>query len=523
MNLNHAAGGRYVRDIAYRSRFVPLQAPLLLSYVASEAGFLPPDPGQPFRYLELGCSSGATLNALAAACPQGRFMGIDFNADNIAAARQAAGAAGLDNVTYLEAAFSSVDPARIQPVDYVACTGTWSWLDDGEKAALINLLKRCLREGGLLFLSYVTLGRAAVTPMWRALRSLVPDSGQGSVERVGQGIRMLAELRDSGAKYLQQNPPALELLNEVHGQYLAGDTVALDNLSHNILADGFRDQLLVEVAAELAPAGMEFCGAAAPYLNDAGLSVPRGLQARFEALPGAMARAMFQDLLGATLIRTDVFVRNGRPDPQAARDYFAGHVRAGLVADVADIRQQLRQPGWTTFDFTPPAFAHVLDRLAEGASSIGELKDRAAYPDADIEDAYRKLIATPGVELCMQVPRPAGKLPERIGPACTFNGLALEAARSGASPIQLAASGLGSCIALTLPGSLLVAELCQQGTRTPVESAHARLRAHVAAMPGLDPAAVRQFADPQFFAGLHAMVIGRMLPVLLRFGALTGM
>lgn len=63
----------------------------------------------------------------------------------------------------------------------------------------------------------------------------------------------MGELRDHGAKYLQQNQQALALLNDVHAQYLADDSRALTNLSHNLLADGFRAELLDDVVADLTP------------------------------------------------------------------------------------------------------------------------------------------------------------------------------------------------------------------------------------------------------------------------------
>ncbi|MCK6370620.1 MAG: class I SAM-dependent methyltransferase, partial [Gammaproteobacteria bacterium] len=316
--MTDAFGDTYVRDLAYRSSFVPLQAPAQLSYVAARAGFAPPDPALAFRYVEFGCGSGVTLNALAAACPQGQFIGVDFNAASIAEACSEATRAGLGNVTYLAEAFSALDAARFAPADYVACAGTWSWLDAAEKAALTGLLQATLRPGGLLLLGFVTIGRAAVTPMWEALRALVPDAGQGSMPRVKAGIRLLAALRDHGARYLEQNASASALLAEVQAHLERGDERALQNVSHNLLAAGFRQQLLSEVAAELAPAGLQFCGAAAAQLNDPDFAVPAALRAHYDALPGSVAKAVFQDFLDATISRADVFISRAAADATSA-------------------------------------------------------------------------------------------------------------------------------------------------------------------------------------------------------------
>ena len=47
----------YVTDAAFPSDYVPSQQPAMLSYVAARAGYPPPDPARPFRYVELGCGS----------------------------------------------------------------------------------------------------------------------------------------------------------------------------------------------------------------------------------------------------------------------------------------------------------------------------------------------------------------------------------------------------------------------------------------------------------------------------------
>lgn len=511
---------RYVQDIVYRSSFIPAQAPVLLSYVAAIAGYAPPDPVGSFRYLDLGCGGGITLNALAATYPRASFIGVDSNADSIAAARQAATAAGLGNVTYLHTSFSGLVPAAIGNVDYIACSGTYSWLDDAEKMALVRLIGACLRPAGLLYLGYVTLGRSVVTPMWQVLRALAPAGG-GTAERVRAGIRALADLRDQGALYLKKNPEALALLDEVEAQSRTGDRQALENLSRNVLAEGFRAELLDDVAARLASAGLAFAAGASPLSNDPDLSVPQGLRARYDALESPVAQELLKDFLRAPLVRADVFVKDPVQDPGMASQYLLNRVRLALLAPRTEAWQRLERPDWTAYDYTTPVGRFVFDRVADGASGIREIASDAPFPPADVADAFCKLVATPGFGLCLEgPPASSGALPATMAPSSGFNRQALESARAGAGPVQFAAPLLGTCIPVALPDALLVAELCASGTAGPVEACQARVREVAARLPGLDPANVRQLADGQFFAGLYRQVTERALPVLLRFGAL---
>ncbi len=521
MNADSSATNSYVRDSAYNSSFTPSQAPILLSYVAATAGFSPPEPEGPFRYVELGCGSGATLNGLAAAYPQGSFVGVDFSAQNIAVARGIAMAAGLSNVRYIESAFSALDPGAVAPADYIACVGTYSWLDAAEKAALIRIVGASLKSGGLLSLGFVTLGRAAVTPMWQLLRGLVPAGGAGSLERVRAGIGLLARLRDHGAKYLQQNPQALALLNDVQQEEASGDIAALTNISHNLLAGGYRVELLDEVAAALAGAGLEFAGSAAPFSNDPDLCVPAALRESYEALPNRVAQELFKDFLGATVARVDVFIKGARPDPAASHRYLIDRSRVTLVGARAETWQQLERPGWTSFNLATPATRHVFDRIADGVAGIAALVKGAPHSAEDVCDAYFKLVASPGFELCFDKPAATGsQLPSRVNPSGGYNRLALKSVLDGAPTVHLAAPGMGSCVPVSLPESLLLAEFCASGTVVAEEVMHARLSARVAAMPGLDAVVASQIQDPQSFAGLYRLIAGRVLPMLLRFGAI---
>lgn len=509
MNADKGATNSYVQDSAYNSNFTRTQAPILLSYVAATAGYAPPDPAGPFRYVELGCGGGATLNGLAAAYPHGKFVGVDFNAQSIAMARQTAAEAGLGNVQYIEAAFSALDGAALGQADYIASVGTYSWLDDVEKSAFIRVIAASLKTGGLLNLGYITLGRAAVTPMWQILRALAPAGGQSSQERVKAGIRILGKLRDHGAKYLQQNPQSLALLEDVTRESEAGDARAIANLSHNLLAEDYRAELLDKVSAGLAGPGLEFIGCAAPHSNDPQLCVPVGLRDSYEALPGRMAQELFKDFLDATVVRSDIFVRNARPDTAASHRYLIDRSRVTLVGDREETWRQLERPGWTSFNLATPATRYVFDRIAaDGIGGIAALVQGAPYGAEDVCDAYFKLAASPGFELCFDA-QGAGSapLPARVRPASGYNHLALAAARNGAEAVNVAVPGLGNCVPVALPAALLLAELCASGTAVVTETLQKSLAAQPGALPGVQASLARQ-------------IVGQTLPMLLRFGAL---
>ncbi|MFM7676098.1 MAG: hypothetical protein ACKO5F_11065, partial [Synechococcus sp.] len=78
-------GHGYFEDCRYTCGFYRETAPNWLDFCAIVRGIRPPrEVGANFHYLELGSGMGYNLCLLATAYPEGSFVGIDFNADQIA-------------------------------------------------------------------------------------------------------------------------------------------------------------------------------------------------------------------------------------------------------------------------------------------------------------------------------------------------------------------------------------------------------------------------------------------------------
>ncbi len=462
----------YIQDVAYHSNFQAVQSPVAMSFVAASQGFAAPDPAQPFRYLELGCGQGATLNGLAAACPQGEFIGVDFNAGLIDSAREAARAAGLSNVRYIEAAFSMLATRELAGCDYLACNGTYSWLVETEKEALRRVADETLRNGGLFYLGYATLGRHAITPMWHILRQLVPASDASSLERLRTGVELLLKLRDQGAVFLRDHPQVLGVLSAIEGQLVAGDRSALENLAHNALAEAYSTALVDEVAADLAPLGLGFCGSADVFLNDPDLCVPKDVRVEFDRLATRIQRELLKDFIRSPLGRRDLFIRNAIHESGAGETWLEERAQATLTLSRAAAWQQVSNAGWTTFRYSAPEIEFVFERLADGATGLREIAEGCVYTGAQLRDAFLKLVACPGIEACLGPPAipPIGatsSIPPQIQPASMFNRLALQSAGPGTSSIHLASPVLGSCIELPGQEAQHLASLCAQGSQAP--------------------------------------------------------
>src|SRR6056297_2396907 len=70
---------------------------------------LVPAPSENARVLELGCASGGNLIPLAAAAPEGRFVGIDLTDRHVRDGQDAVARLGLQNVEIRQGDIATVD------------------------------------------------------------------------------------------------------------------------------------------------------------------------------------------------------------------------------------------------------------------------------------------------------------------------------------------------------------------------------------------------------------------------------
>jgi SAM-dependent methyltransferase len=149
-------GSGYITDKAYVHDFCRVQTPPMLALAALTGGVVAPGgAGEPLAYCDLGCGQGYTANLIAAANPTAQVLGVDFNPSHVANARALASAARLSNVSFSEASFEDIaaDPTT-PPFDVMAMHGVFSWISAQNRRALVALIAKRLKPGGLLYISY---------------------------------------------------------------------------------------------------------------------------------------------------------------------------------------------------------------------------------------------------------------------------------------------------------------------------------------------------------------------------------
>jgi predicted SAM-dependent methyltransferase len=196
-----AWGGGYFTGITYGSYAFQELAPGWIDYALLSQKQRPPRErdGAPFSYVEMGSGMGLGLCLLAAAYPEGQFVGIDFHPSHIAHSQWLVRELGLTNVSFHEADFVELaDPSGRWPfdrdlqADYVVAHGILSWISPVVRTALYRLASAILRPGGAFYCSYNTF------PGWLD-RTAFKALTDGERQRVGAG-NLLAAIDQATSK-----------------------------------------------------------------------------------------------------------------------------------------------------------------------------------------------------------------------------------------------------------------------------------------------------------------------------------
>ncbi|MBK7425374.1 MAG: class I SAM-dependent methyltransferase [Propionivibrio sp.] len=140
------------------------------------------------RVLELGCSTGVNLIALAVAIPGGRYTGIDLSTAQIDSAVSLAKTLGLEQVHFAAADLRSL-AGTLGEFDYIVCHGVYSHVPADVQEAILSICAHSLAPNGVAYVSYNTY------PGWH-MRSMVRDLLRWHVRDTPDLVLQVARARE---------------------------------------------------------------------------------------------------------------------------------------------------------------------------------------------------------------------------------------------------------------------------------------------------------------------------------------
>lgn len=445
----------YISDAEFRTSYIATQSPVSMAFAAALHGWVPPDPGTPFTYCDLACGTGITLNTLAAANPESRFWGVDFNAGHVEAARSLAAEAGLDNVTFVQGDLADLPPDAVPTCDFLTIHGAYSWLDPAPAAGVIALAGRILRPGGLFAVQVQTWSNSGATEaVWRTLRAVARGTDGPSTARAAAGLDRIVDLVRRKAPYFEQHPTAREYVESFDRERRLMPA-QIERIAHVVLAEGAHPRTAAELAREMAPAGLRLIGTAVPRDADPAISLPAAFRDLFEGLDDAAAIETLRDFVVLRELPTYLFAREAGPDPAAATDFAARRLafvplgRARWIPRAVDVgRGEKTRLSQAVYD-------SLIDGLDAGPASLEGLRDRVDLGRHEAAELMRRLgrLAAAGGYAVAPVDRAAGKAPSsddddgRIAFPLAFNRVVVGRARDALMPVTPASvlTGDGQC------------------------------------------------------------------------------
>ena len=282
---NWTAG--YGADIGYTFGYYNELNPLRVKRAFLNSGLACPEFG---TACELGFGQGVSTNIHAAATVTS-WSGTAFNPSQASFVQELAHVSGNSAKLFDQAFDEFAARTDLPEFDDIALHGIWNWISNENRAVIVDFIKRKLKVGGVLYISYTQPGWAAMVPIRDLLTEhseVMGASGQGIVPRINAALAFADKLFATNPAFSRANPTVAGKVKAINGQ--DRNYVAREYFNRDWLPMSF-----AEMARWLEPAKLGFA-CSANYLDyvDA-INLSQEQQALLAEIPDAMFRQTVRD------------------------------------------------------------------------------------------------------------------------------------------------------------------------------------------------------------------------------------
>jgi len=240
-------------EVAYPSLPIPHTHPDRLATVGMHFG-MRPAPLERCRVLELGCSSGANLLAMAVTLPESEFVGVDLAGKPIARGKAMVEALGLKNLALRQADLLEMAP-DYGKFDYIIAHGLYSWVPAPVRDQILAIFKACLQPQGIAYISYDAFPGSYSRLMVREMMLFHNRDFRDPQQQLQQALTLLKLLASSRK---QEEPYRKTLLDE----YGRLSTRSKEALYHDELSKDFQPFYFHQLIEHARRHGLQFLGEA---------------------------------------------------------------------------------------------------------------------------------------------------------------------------------------------------------------------------------------------------------------------
>ena len=296
----------YVADVGYTYGYYTELNPLRSTLAFLNSGLVPPAVGG--THCELGYGQGLSVNIHAAASGT-HWYGTDFNPSQAAFAQTLAAASGADLQLYDQDFAHFCSRTDLPEFDSIALHGIWSWISEENRAHIVDFVRRKLKVGGLLYVSYNTQpGWAAHAPLRHLMTEhagVIGSVGEGTVSRVEAALQFAQKLIGTDPLYAKANTSAGEFLKKIASQdrhYLA----------HEYFNRDWQPMHFALMARQLKSAKMDYA-CSAHYMDHLDqININAAQSALLKEIPDPLFAQTVRDFMVNQQFRKDYWVKGVR-------------------------------------------------------------------------------------------------------------------------------------------------------------------------------------------------------------------
>lgn len=304
MSTEWSAG--YVTDVNYTFGYYgelnPLRCRLPLLMVGRHAPKIE-------NACELGFGQGLSVSIHAAAQPSVNWYGTDFNPSQAAFASEMVRLSGAEAKLYDEAFAEFCNRADLPEFDFIGLHGIWTWISDDNRHVLVDFIRRKLRPGGVLYISYNTHpGWAASAPIRHLMKrhaDVMGAPGQGIIGQTDAALGFIDQFLALDPLYAKANPGAVDRLRQIKGQdrkYLA----------HEYMNRDWHPMYFADIENWLTDAKVGFATSAHTLDNLYDLNMTPAQVQFMQGIPDVSLRETIRDFCTNQQFRRDYWVRGVR-------------------------------------------------------------------------------------------------------------------------------------------------------------------------------------------------------------------
>ncbi len=255
---------------------------------------------------ELGFGQGDSLN-LHAAASMTQWYGTDFNSAQASYAQELAAASGAAVRIFDQSFAEFCTRADLPDFDFIAMHGVWSWVSEQNRSIIVDFVRRKLKAGGVLYVSYnISPGHAAFIPVREVLTGHAEmTAGGDAASRIDAAIDFAEKLVAASPSYTRANPKAAKRLADIKSSDRA-------YVAHEYFNRDWFPTSFARVSEWLAAAKLDYACSANYFESIDAWNFSAEQQALLKEHPDAKFRETVRDFMLNKWFRRDYWVKGLR-------------------------------------------------------------------------------------------------------------------------------------------------------------------------------------------------------------------